>query len=58
MFAVEKLVTSKLHERSVNQRISTIDRHVGVVSCREWVWFRAVGVVYNSPGHHGTVLGC
>ncbi|CAI8012697.1 Proteasome subunit alpha type-3 [Geodia barretti] len=30
VFAVEKLVTSKLHERSVNQRISTIDRHVGV----------------------------
>ena len=32
MFAVEKLVTSKLHERSVNRRICTIDRHVGVVS--------------------------
>lgn len=32
VFAVEKLITSKLHERSVNRRICTIDRHVGVVS--------------------------
>lgn len=32
VFAVEKLITSKLHERSVNRRISTIDRHVGIVS--------------------------
>ena len=32
VFAVEKLVTSKLHERSVNRRIATIERHVGVVS--------------------------
>ena len=39
VFAVEKLVTSKLHERSVNRRICTVDRHVGVVSCR-------VGVVF------------
>lgn len=30
VFAVEKLVTSKLHERSVNRRICTIDKHVGV----------------------------
>ena len=39
VFAVEKLVTSKLHERSVNRRIATIERHVGVVSseCGECV---------------------
>lgn len=32
VFAVEKLITSKLHERSVNRRICTIDRHIGIVS--------------------------
>ncbi|RWS21113.1 proteasome subunit alpha type-3-like protein, partial [Leptotrombidium deliense] len=29
VFAVEKLVASKLHESGSNKRIATIDRHVG-----------------------------
>jgi hypothetical protein len=31
VFAVQKIITSKLHERGTNRRISTIDEHVGVV---------------------------
>ena len=31
VLGVEKLITSKLHERSVNCRINTIDQHVGMV---------------------------
>ena len=31
VFGVEKLVTSKLHESSSNQRIFTVDKHIGVV---------------------------
>lgn len=30
VFAVQKIITSKLHERGTNRRISTIDEHVGV----------------------------
>ena len=38
VFAVEKVVTSKLHERSSNHRLFTIDRHVGIVSvCVCWI---------------------
>ena len=32
VFAVERLITSKLHEPTANKRIFTVDRHVGVVS--------------------------
>ena len=32
VFAVEKLMASKLHERSTNRRVCTVDRHVGIVS--------------------------
>jgi len=32
VLAVEKLVTSKLYEPGANQRIFTIDKHVGMVS--------------------------
>lgn len=31
VFAVEKLVTSKLHESGSNRRLFTVDRHIGVV---------------------------
>lgn len=31
MLAVEKVITSKLLKAGANKRISTIDRHVGVV---------------------------
>lgn len=31
VFAVEKLVTSKLYEPGANQRIFNIDKHVGMV---------------------------
>lgn len=31
VFAVEKLVTSKLYEAGANKRIFTIDQHVGMV---------------------------
>ena len=31
MFAVEKLITSKLHEPKSNRRIFTIDKHIGMV---------------------------
>ena len=31
IFAVEKLITSKLHESGTAQRIFTIDKHVGMV---------------------------
>jgi len=30
VFAVEKILTSKLHEKTTNKRIFTIDRHVGM----------------------------
>lgn len=30
VFAVEKLVTSKLYEKGANKRLFTVDRHVGV----------------------------
>lgn len=33
VFAVEKLVTSKLYEPGANRRIFTIDRHVGMAVC-------------------------
>lgn len=33
VFAVEKLVTSKLYEAGANKRIFTIDRHVGMAVC-------------------------
>ena len=32
IFAVEKLITSKLHESGTGQRVFTIDKHVGMVS--------------------------
>ena len=32
VFAVEKLVQSKLYEKGANKRIFNIDRHVGMVS--------------------------
>lgn len=32
VFAVEKLVPSRLYEPGANKRIFTIDRHVGMVS--------------------------
>ena len=32
MFAVEKLVQSKLYELGANKRYFTIDRHIGMVS--------------------------
>ena len=31
VFAVEKIITSKLFEQSTNKRIFTVDRHVGLV---------------------------
>ena len=31
VFAVEKIITSKLHEPASSKRIFTIDRHVGIV---------------------------
>jgi len=31
VFAVEKLVTSKLYEAGANRRIFNIDRHIGMV---------------------------
>lgn len=31
VFAVEKLVTSKLYEPGANQRIFNVDKHVGMV---------------------------
>lgn len=34
VFAVEKLVTSKLYEPGANKRIFHVDQHVGVVSYR------------------------
>lgn len=34
VFAVQKLVTSKLHERGTNKRLFTVDQHVGVVRSR------------------------
>jgi len=33
VFAVEKLVTSKLYEPGANRRVFTIDRHVGMAVC-------------------------
>lgn len=32
VFAVQKLVTSKLHERETNRRLFTVDQHVGVAT--------------------------
>lgn len=32
VFAVEKLVTSKLYEPGANKRIFNIDRHIGMVN--------------------------
>lgn len=32
VFAVEKLVTSKLYEAGANRRVFSIDKHVGMVS--------------------------
>ena len=32
MFAVEKLVTSKLYEKGANRRIFNIDSHIGMVN--------------------------
>ena len=32
VFAVEKLVTSKLYEPGTNKRLFTVDRHVGMVN--------------------------
>lgn len=32
VFAVEKLVTSKLHEAGSDRRLFTVDNHVGIVS--------------------------
>lgn len=32
VFAVEKLVTSKLYEAGANRRVFNIDKHVGMVS--------------------------
>jgi 20S proteasome subunit alpha 7 len=32
VFAVEKLITSKLHEPNSNNRIFTVDKHVGVTT--------------------------
>ena len=32
VFAVEKLVQSKLYERGSNKRIFTVDKHIGMVS--------------------------
>lgn len=37
VFAVEKLITSKLYEPTANKRIFTIDSHVGMVS-----WIRQI----------------
>lgn len=34
VFGVEKLIQSKLHETSANQRIFHIDRHIGMVRCQ------------------------
>jgi len=39
VFAVEKLVQSKLYERGSNKRIFTIDKHIGMVS----IWFIDIG---------------
>lgn len=39
VFAVEKLVTSKLHEPGSDRRLFTVEKHIGVVSrCGVWVW--------------------
>ena len=32
VFAVQKIVKSKLHENTSNQRIFTVDQHIGLVS--------------------------
>ena len=32
VFAVEKIVTSKLYEKGANRRIFTIDRHIGMAA--------------------------
>ena len=32
VFAVERLITSKLHESTSNKRIFTVDKHIGMVS--------------------------
>lgn len=36
VFAVEKLVTSKLYEPGANKRIFHVDEHVGMVSILFW----------------------
>lgn len=49
VFAVEKLVTSKLHEPGSNKLIFTVDEHVGVVRISSFVvWF---SVHYKCPSH-------
>lgn len=38
VFAVEKLVTSKLYEPGANKRIFNIDKHVGMVRYKNFIF--------------------
>lgn len=53
VFAVEKLVTSKLYEPGTNKRIFTIDRHIGMVGIR---WFRALYFYFRKRTPRDTIV--
>ena len=55
VFAVEKLVQSKLYEKGANKRIFNIDKHVGMVSVQSYC--SALSCDYNS-GCHDSVHRC
>ena len=56
VFAVQKLVTSKLHERGTNRRLFTVDQHVGVVSVG-WVHAQLISTI-NSMCVHVCMCVC
>ena len=43
VFAVEKIITSKLYEKSANRRIFSIDRHIGMAGSGLYADVRQLG---------------
>ena len=43
VFAVEKIITSKLYEKSANRRIFSVDRHVGMAGSGLYADVRQLG---------------
>ena len=44
VFAVEKIITSKLYEKSANRRIFSIDRHIGMAGSGLYADVRQLGM--------------